>query len=392
MLMRRDLAMPLNLVDPASRMDYFTAAQTIIRAAQAAGLTASSPAAVYAGLPAVAYWQNMFPAAAAGGLTATQAMTRAFMQNDPDWITALYDADTACSPACSRFGPYAYFAEQYDSLAAISSIGRSNYNGLNITLRRRYADGLQFDFNYTLAKSEDMGSQVERGSGFGNFSNGGATGFLVNSFDPELNYGTSDFDVRHQINANWLAELPFGQGKRFAGGVGNALNQIIGDWSVASLWRWTSGFPFSVANCRSCWATNWNVQGNAMLVDPNRLPETKTVENAVNGRPSPFANAADALTYFRRQLPGEQGLRNPFRGDGYFNIDLSLSKSWRLGIADHRLRFRWDVFNVTDAAKFDVAQLTNTPDRTGFGRYNGTLATCDAQAGRCMQFALRYEF
>ena len=80
------------------------------------------------------------------------------------------------------------------------------------------------------------------------------------------------------------------------------------------------------------------------------------------------------------------------RGDGYFNIDLSLSKAFRVGIADHRLRFRWDVFNVTNAAKFDVAQLTNTPDLTGFGRYNGTLATCDAQAGRCMQFALRYEF
>ena len=92
------------------------------------------------------------------------------------------------------------------------------------------------------------------------------------------------------------------------------------------------------------------------------------------------------------QLPGESGVRNLFTGDGYFNIDLSLSKAFRVGIADHRLRFRWDVFNVTNAAKFDVAQLTNTPDLTGFGRYNGTLATCDAQAGRCMQFALRYEF
>ncbi len=393
MLVRRDLAMPLNLVDPASRTDYFTAAQAIIRAAQAAGIGANSAAGAYAGLPAVAYWENIFPGAAGAGLTATQAITRAFMQNGPDWITALYDMDTACSPACSKFGPYAYFAEQYDSLAAISSIGRANYNGINLTLRRRFSDGVQFDINYTLAKSEDMGSQVERGSGFGNFSNGGSTtGFLFNSFDPELNYGTSDFDVRHQVNTNWLAELPFGQGKRFGGGAGTALNHLIGDWSIAGLLRWTSGFPFSVANCRSCWATNWNLQGNAELVDPGRLPETKTVENAVDGRPSPFANAADALTFFRRALPGEQGLRNPFRGDGYFNVDLSLSKAFKIGIADHRLRFRWDVFNATDAAKFDVAQLTNTPDLAGFGRYNGTLATCDAQAGRCMQFALRYEF
>src|SRR5687768_288306 len=393
MLIRRDLAMPLNLTDPTSKMDYFTAAQTIIRAAQAAGITSSSAAGAYAGLPAVAYWENIFPGAAGGGLTATQAITRAYMQNGPDWITALYDMDTSCSPACSKFGPYAYFAEQYDSLAAISSIGRSNYNGMNLTLRRRYSSGLQFDINYTLSKTEDMGWPVERRSGCGNCSNGGSTGFLINSFDPEQNYGRSDFDVRHQINTNWLAELPFGQGKRFGGGVGNALNALIGDWSVAGLLRWTSGFPFSVANCRSCWATNWNLQGNAELVDPGRLPETKTVENAVDGRPSPFANAADALTYFRRQLPGEAGLRNPFTGDGYFNIDASISKSWRIGIADHRLRFRWDVFNVTDAAKFDVGNnLTNTPDLAGFGRYNSTLATCDGLAGRCMQFALRYEF
>ncbi len=392
LLIRRDLAMPLNLVDTASGTDYFTAAQQLIRAAQAAGISGNSPASAYAGLPAIAYWQNIFPGAAGSGLTATQAIARAFMQNGPDWITALYDLDTSCDPACSKFGPYAYFAEQYDSLAAISSIGRSNYNGLNLTLRRRFADGVQFDINYTLSKSEDMGSQVERGSAFGNFSNGGNSGFLVNSFDPELNYGTSDFDVRHQVNANGLAELPFGQGKRFGGSVGNFVNHLIGDWSVAGLVRWTSGFPFNVANCRSCWATNWNLQGNAMLVDPNDLPETGTTRNKVDNRPSPFVDPVDALTKFRRQLPGEAGVRNIFRGDGYYTLDLSVSKAWSLGIADHRLRFRWDVFNATNTPKFDVGQLTNTPDTPGFGRYNGTLATCDAQAGRCMQFAMRYEF
>ena len=62
------------------------------------------------------------------------------------------------------------------------------------------------------------------------------------------------------------------------------------------------------------------------------------------------------------------------------------------GSSDHRLRFRWDIFNLTNTVKFDVGQVTMLPDRSGFGRYNGTLATCDGQAGRCMQFALRYEF
>ena len=165
-------------------------------------------------LPAIPYWENLFPAAAGDGLSATQAVTRAFMASGPDWMTALYGMDIQCTPACSIFGPYAYFAEQYDALAAISSLGRSNYHALVLTLRKNYADGLQFDVNYTLSKSMDMGSQVERGSAFWNFSNGGYSGFLVNSFDPELNYGTSDFDLRHQVNANWLVELPFGQGRR----------------------------------------------------------------------------------------------------------------------------------------------------------------------------------
>lgn len=219
----------------------------------------------------------------------------------------------------------------YDSLAAISSIGRSNYHGMLLTLRKRYSNGRQFDINYTLSQSKDLGSQVERGSAFGSFSTGGNTGFLVNAFDPELNYGVSDFDVRHQIDTNWLA-------------------------------------------------------------DPNDLPETKTTRNAVGGRPSAFADPADALTHFRRLLPGEQSVRNVLRGDGYFTIDTSLSKSFAVGIADHRIRFRWDVFNVTNTPKVDVFTLLNTPDRAGFGRYDGTLATCDAQAGRCMPFALRYEF
>ena len=61
MLVRRDLAMPLNLVDPASRTDYFTAAQAIIRAAQNAGIGANSAAGAYAGLPGGGLLGEHFP-------------------------------------------------------------------------------------------------------------------------------------------------------------------------------------------------------------------------------------------------------------------------------------------------------------------------------------------
>ena len=123
-------------------------------------------------------------------------------------------------------------------------------------------------------------------------------------------------------------------------------------------------------------------------------PEIGTTRNVVNGYPSPFVDPADALTKFRRAMPGETGVRNQFEGDGYFSIDFSLSKAWTLPWGnDHRLRFRWDTFNVTNTPKFDVFFMDMFPDRAAsFGRYYETIATCDGGAGRCMQFALKYEF
>jgi len=390
---RYDLFMPLNLVDKKSGVDYFTAAQQLIKAMRAAGIPSNAPASAYTAIGAIPYWENIWATAAgtSPGLTATQAMARAFNRNAPDYITALYDADESCSPACSVFGPYAYFDREYDSLGALGTIGHSKYNAMQLSIRKRFSAGYQFDVNYTLAKSQDSASSVERGSFFGNFGAGGYSGFLINSWDPEGTYSYSDFDVRHQMNVNWITDLPFGRNRKFGHDMNTVLDEIIGGWSIAGLVRLTSGFPFNVQNCRSCWATNWNLQGNAMLVDPNKLPETATTLNKVDGRPSTYPDPTAALTFFRYQMPGESGFRNLLRGDGYFTADLSISKAFPIWHSN-KLRFRWDTFNVTNTPRFDVGQVTMVPDRSGFGRYNGTLATCDAQAGRCMQFGLRYEF
>ena len=62
------------------------------------------------------------------------------------------------------------------------------------------------------------------------------------------------------------------------------------------------------------------------------------------------------------------------RGDGYFSIDFSVSKSWTMPWAkDHKLRFRWDTFNLTNTPRYDVQFLDVYPDRAAtFGRYYNT--------------------
>jgi hypothetical protein len=388
MLVRRDLAMPLNFTDPDSGVDYNTAATELIKQLEANGFDIDA-------ITPVAFFENLFPDAAYDGRTATQNIADDFSYFYPDHLSVLLDLDFFCYPACSKYGQYTFFNRQFFSLAGQSTIARAEYNALQLSLRKRFSDGYQFDLNYTFGHSKDHGSGLERGSSFTEFENGGYTGFLINSWDPDQQYANSDFDIRHQFNANWVAEIPVGRGRKFGGSLPGVLDAVVGNWSIAGLMRLTSGLPFNVYNCRSCWATNWNLQGNASLVDPNKLPPTETTRGVLNGKPSPFGvPPEEALKYFRFDYPGEGGTRNILRGDGYFSIDLSLAKAWEMPWGrDHRLWFRWDTFNVTNTPRFDVGSVNMFPDiTTTFGTYDGTYATCDGNAGRCMQFSVRYEF
>ena len=399
-LVRRDMAMYEDLVDPKSKMDLFGAAKAVILAGNSAH---NSQPANFTGIAPVPYWENLFPGLAGtytrsgstAKLTATQAAAYLYFRAHPtDWTTPIYNMDESCSPACSIYGPFSYFSTQYDDLFGISSIGHSEYHSLQATLRKRMSHGVQFDFNYTFSKSNDMGSTNERSAFTGVQGFGGYSGVAINSWDPKLTWGPSDFDLRHQINANWILELPFGNKRRFASGAPGWANAIIGNWQLTGIYRWTSGFPFNVINSRCCWATNWDLQGNMMFVDPNNKPATGVTYNKVAGYPSMFKDPKTALTQLRYDFPGEAGVRNQLRGDGYFSTDMGLGKSWHMPYNEaHQFSARWEVFNITNTPKFNVASINVTPDVTStFGQYTAAYSGCENQTGRCMQLTLHYSF
>jgi len=409
LLTKWDLSMPLNLVDPASKTDYFTAASKLAALAEVGDPTGFSAGTPVANIPTIPYWENLYPGMIGNPLcdvqglgsaaynTASKAVYDTYLCFAPDYTTALEFLDQGgglCDSfgTCSKFGPYAFFQDQFTSLAGQSSVGWSYYDALQLSVRKRMSHGLQFQFNYAFSKSLDLTSDAERGGSFGGFFNGGYSEFVVNSWNLRSNYGPSSFDLRHQFNANWVYELPFGHGRLLARSSPAWVNHIIGGWDLAGLWRWTSGFPFTVINCRSCWPTNWNLQGNASLF--GAAPAQGTTRNApgLNGRPSPFTLGNGAVSAFRRDRPGEVGGRNAFRGDGFSTIDMALRKTWKL-YEQHQLAFSWEVFNVTNTPKFDTGNITAFPDiSSSFGRYNATQPVCDGAAGRCMQFGLRYSF
>jgi hypothetical protein len=419
LLQEQDIAMPLNLFDPNSGQSYFQAVKALA-VQYRAGVPIQS-------VKPIAYWEDLYAGAAGltsqklGGevfnfgtpcgpanpvmpthVTATQAMYDLFACNSGNETTALETADVPgtvsgwpannCYPACASLNgvphPYAFYNPQYSSLYGWFSNGNSAYNAGQFSLRRRMTHGLEFDLNYTYSKSIDAGSNAER---INQFQGGGFASQVINSWAPAQLRAVSDFDTTHAVNANWVYELPFGRGKSFGAGMGHLANGILGGWMVSGLWRWSSGYPFSISPGYG-WATNFELESADILNGPK--PKTGTF--ILNGTtPNVFANPTtgsdSAISQFRVAFPGESGQRNELRGPGTFNIDMSLLKVWNI-TESQSIKFAWDNFNLTNSPRFDVGTMqldgnNATSSSTSFGNFASTLSN-----PRVMQFSVRYTF
>jgi len=394
LLQQMDLAQPTDYRDPQSGMDYYTASDMLDRQFDA-GATTVAP---------IPYWENVFPYAAEGGLSATQTIyNNLFMVEHGNDIANPFYLDVIClypngnliPPPCPR---NLFWSNQYSSLYAWSSNGNSSYNAGQFMLRHAMSHGLQVDFSYTYSKSIDLESDAERTSTFGTTSTTssitGKTTFsqILDAWNPWKNRGPSDFDTRHVITANWVYALPFGRGKAVAGSSGTLVDALIGGWQFSGLTRWTSGFPFSVVSgLNGGWPTNWNWRSNMVQTAPIQtgLFFNSSGSPTVFADPQALAAAIPTDTPWRTPYAGEAGNRNNFRGDGYFGIDTGLAKLWSIG-ERMSVKFSWEVFNVTNSVRFDVNPLTSlgTLSSTGnLGVYSRTLT-----APRVQQFALRFAF
>jgi hypothetical protein len=195
----------------------------------------------------------------------------------------------------------------------------------------------------------------------------------------------SDFDTKHLITSNWLYILPFGKGKAVGGGANTLVNTFIGGWQWSGIGRWSSGLPFSLFE--PGWTTDWQIE--SFGVNVGNVKTHKHID--ANGNPQYFADADGINTGtstggpIRLPYPGEAGQRNNFRGDGYFNIDSGLANNWNL--AEYvTLKFAWEVYNVTNAVRFDAKTIDSGLTDGSLGIASGLLTV-----PRRMQFSLRYD-
>jgi hypothetical protein len=385
-LLQQDFAQPLtNFKDPKSGQTW---AQGVgaLRTLFDGGLTPAQVKANPSLVPLVPFIENMFPGAKNYQITGSASANYfydtwgTYAGSELDGLNDMDRQRQANGQCLSLYGCNTFFAMQAAGLTSYVNAGHAAFNGMQIVFRRAFSQGWGFDFNYTWSHSIDNSSGSEA-----------VIGTIQNSFDPNSNRGPSDFDILHNVTANFVVEVPVGKGKKLLGGAPKFVDAVIGGWQVSSLISLRSGTPINVSN-GGIYSVNYLSSAIGILKAGAVMPATARFDQ--NGIPSIFANT-NAANSFVGEYPGTTGTRGLLRGPNFYNTDLAISKYFKLPWEGHRLQVRAEAFNAFNNVNF----LATAPGGATTGNIQNSLATPStfgemgtAADARVMQFALRYQF
>jgi hypothetical protein len=250
----------------------------------------------------------------------------------------------------------------FGSDANQATIGNSNYNALQVTLRHS-GERLSVLAGYTYSKSEDQSSNL---------------GEAVNPLDPSLSKALSAFDVKHNFVASYSYKIPFET-------VFHAPNRWTEGWELSGITHFTSGLPVTLINYGD----------NSLLgTEPNGINNYGIDEPDYAGGPLDLNhNPRNGRAYFDTAEFGENALGTPgtakrrfFYGPGMNNYDMALLKNLRL-TESKSLQFRLEGFNVFNHAQFFGPQsVDGNIGSSAFGQ------VVNAALPRLVQLAAKFLF
>ena len=243
-----------------------------------------------------------------------------------------------------------------------ATIGNSNYNALEVTLRHT-SGRLEVLAGYTYSKSLDQASNL---------------GEEINPLNPALSKALSAFDVKHNFVVSYNYQLPIDPLFR-------ASNRWTKGWSVSGITRFSSGFPVTLYNYgdNSLLGTEPNGVNNFGVDEPQYTPGALALNH----------NPRNSQSYFDTSLFSLQPLGQPgnakrrfFYGPGIDNYDAALLKSVSL-TESKSLQFRFEGFNIFNHAQFyGPASVNGNINSSSFGE------VVSAAAPRLMQAAVKFIF
>jgi hypothetical protein len=248
-----------------------------------------------------------------------------------------------------------------NGLQMLETAGVSHYDSLQASLKRR-STSLDFLLSYTFSKSIDEYSGAPTNELYA------LPGDQQNRMSQR---GVSDFDRTHRLVANfvWFPKKVYSGDSKIAQG-------LLNDWQFSGIVAVQSGIPFSVISTSGA-----AIYNRADLVRAGNGEKEGSVKSRLDAYFDPTAFAVSLAT----APPFGSSSRNILRGPGQKDVDLSISKSFRV-TETNRIEFRAESFNIFNSVNFGLPNNNMTVPGT-VGRITST-----STGPRVVQFALKYSF
>jgi hypothetical protein len=255
------------------------------------------------------------------------------------------------------------------NISTTAARGRSDYNGLQVSLRQRNIKGVEYLASYTLSRT--------RTNNLGYYGSGGVAAegaYWMNTYEPEWNYGLAFFDAKHNFVYSANYELPFGKGRKWASGASTLTDAIIGGWRLSGIFQAHSGFPITVTDGRA--RSLQGVRGNER---PNCVGDPVPSDQNITHWLDINAFAVVPLGTWGNCPIGVA------RAPGYKNVDAVLAKQFNAG-GKRYFEFRAEAFNLTNTPSFGPPARDISAPNT-FGTITSTVSTA-----RTVELVLKFFF
>jgi outer membrane receptor protein involved in Fe transport len=247
--------------------------------------------------------------------------------------------------------PYPYAAPTlYDH-----GIGSSSYNALQVSLDKRFTQGLSFQVAYTWSESFTADD--------GWFNSEGIT--VQDAYNPKASRGYAGTNVPHVLAINTIYDVPVGRGRRFS--TGNRFGDyILGNWQINNIFNARNGQNQTVVD----------TQDIANIGNTNTYERANRIGNPFSGFHRSASEWFNTAAYaIPAQYTFGNSYRNEIQGQRLINFDTSVIRSFPLW-RETSFQFRAEAFNLFNHPVFGLAEYNSTDlnSPSTFGSVDGTLA------------------
>jgi hypothetical protein len=315
----------------------------------------------------------------------------------------LFDPYTnAYNPSGFAGLPTAPLDQRVANVKTLTNNGYSNYNGITLSVQQNSWHGFMGRLNYTYSHALDL------------VSNGGVLPYQItfsqtsieNQINPQClrcnNYSNADYDLRHNITANYLYQMPFHSENRL-------IDTALGGWIMSGTIYFHTGFPFSLVDSGDFdgQLAGFNGIGGTLLAQPITPVQNSCQSPGVQcyslaqfaGQPNPALTGPCNPCSNPAPTGYGNAVRNSYRGPNYFNTDFSLRKNFRVterlglqlganayNVLNHP-NFQNPVNATGNGGLFGQIVQTTSPPTTPYGAFAGSLASA-----RILQVMAKFTF